>query len=190
MIAPPGNMRGYFGIGVERMSKPRNMGAVMRTAHAFGASFFFSLGSAIDPFKARSSDTADSSHTLPTYHYDDATGLCLPQHCVLIGIELTDDAIELPSFFHPPAAAYVLGPEWGSLSPETLSRCQRVVKIPTRFCVNVSVAGAVVMYDRMLSTGRFRERALSMQNEAKPRPPHVQGDRMIRKEAGDEKSRD
>ena len=29
-------MRGYFGIGVENVSKAMNAGAVMRTAHAFG----------------------------------------------------------------------------------------------------------------------------------------------------------
>ena len=32
-------MRGYFGMGVERISKAMNMGAIMRTAHAFGAGF-------------------------------------------------------------------------------------------------------------------------------------------------------
>ena len=31
--------RGYFGIGAEGISKPMNLGALMRTAHAFGASF-------------------------------------------------------------------------------------------------------------------------------------------------------
>jgi len=35
-------MRGYFGIGVEGISKAYNLGAVLRTAHAFGASFAFS----------------------------------------------------------------------------------------------------------------------------------------------------
>ena len=31
-------MRGYFGIGVEGISKPMNLGSLFRTAHAFGAS--------------------------------------------------------------------------------------------------------------------------------------------------------
>ena len=37
-------MRGYFGIGVENVSKAMNAGAVMRTAHAFGANFSFFVG--------------------------------------------------------------------------------------------------------------------------------------------------
>ena len=36
----------------------------------------------------------------------------------------------------------------GSLSPALLARCDTIVKIPTLFCVNVAMAGAVVMYDR------------------------------------------
>ena len=36
-------MRGYFGIGVEGISKAMNLGNLMRSAHAFGASFFFTV---------------------------------------------------------------------------------------------------------------------------------------------------
>ena len=36
-------MRGYFGIGVESISKPMNVGNLIRSAHAFGADFFFAI---------------------------------------------------------------------------------------------------------------------------------------------------
>ena len=36
-------MRGYFGIGVEGISKTMNVGNLFRTAHAFGASFVFTI---------------------------------------------------------------------------------------------------------------------------------------------------
>ena len=39
-------MRGYFGIGVEGISKPMNLGNLLRSAHAFGASFFFTVSPA------------------------------------------------------------------------------------------------------------------------------------------------
>ena len=64
----------------------------------------------------------------------------------------------MPEFRHPKAAAYVLGRERGDLTPEMLARCDHVVKIPTRFCINVSLAGALVMYDRVRSMGGFRDR--------------------------------
>ena len=34
---PEARSRGYFGIGVEGVSKSANVGALLRTAHAFGA---------------------------------------------------------------------------------------------------------------------------------------------------------
>ena len=73
-------------------------------------------------------------------------------------MELLDEAVDLPSFRHPLRAAYVLGPEHGSLSPELLERCDYMVKIPTRFCINVAMAGAIVMYDRVRSWRRFADR--------------------------------
>ena len=39
-------MRGYFGIGVENLSKQMNAGSLFRTAHAFGASFVFTIAQA------------------------------------------------------------------------------------------------------------------------------------------------
>ena len=40
-------MRGYFGVGIEQSSKPMNAGNLFRTAHAFGASFLFTVNSRI-----------------------------------------------------------------------------------------------------------------------------------------------
>ena len=71
------------------------------------------------------------------------------------------EAGELPSFRHPTRAAYVLGPEMGDLSPEMLGQCQHVIKIPMKFCINVGVAGALVMYDRAISMGRFADRPVA-----------------------------
>ena len=61
-------------------------------------------------------------------------------------------------FATPLRAAYVLGPEKGSLSSALVKRCHHIVKIPTKFCVNVGIAGAMVIYDRMVSLGTQAER--------------------------------
>jgi len=99
----------------------------------------------------------------------------LPDDCRLVGVELTPDAIELPSFRHPPKAAYVLGPEGGSLSPAMIERCEFTVKIPMNFCINVAMAGAIVMYDRMHSLGRFAERPIAAGGPKELLRPHVHG---------------
>jgi tRNA G18 (ribose-2'-O)-methylase SpoU len=151
-------LRGYFGIGVEGISKPMNLGALLRTAHAFHASFSFAIRAAFDVKAVLASDTSVALDNMPVQLYADVADFNLPLGCRLVGIEITDDAIELPSFTHPPAAAYVLGAERDSLSPELQARCDFIVRVPTRFCVNLAVAGAIVMYDRMISLGRFAER--------------------------------
>ncbi len=150
-------MRGYFAIGAERISKPMNMGNLLRSAHAFGAKFFFTIGAHPRAFEAKS-DTSKASNRLPIYHWAFPEDMQLPLRCRLVGVELTEDAVDLPSFRHPLHAAYVLGPELGTLSPALLSRCDAVVKIPTAFCINVAMAGAIVMYDRMRSLGTFKDR--------------------------------
>ena len=151
-------MRGYFAIGAEGISKPMNLGALMRTANAFGASVVFSVGAADRVKVAYKADTSKTFESVPYYQWNAMDDIALPKGCQMVGIELTDDAIELPEFRHPKSAAYVLGRERGDLSPEMLARCDHVVKIPTRFCINVSLAGALVMYDRVLSMGGFRDR--------------------------------
>jgi tRNA G18 (ribose-2'-O)-methylase SpoU len=168
-------LRGYFAIGSERISKPMNLGSLLRSAHAFGASFFFAIAPAFDARRVKLSDTSDAARHLPLYTYASVEELVLPRGCALIGVELTEEAVELPSFRHPQAAAYVLGPEKGSLSEALQARCDYVVKIPTRFCVNVGTAGAIVMYDRMISLGRFARRPVNPRAAAEPPSRHVQG---------------
>ena len=101
--------------------------------------------------------------------------LFLPKGCALVGIELTDDATDLPSFRHPAQAAYVLGPERASLSPDLLERCDYVIKIPTQFCVNVAIAGAIVMYDRVKTLGKFARPPVTSRGEPEVLPKQIFG---------------
>lgn len=156
----PPKARGYFGIGAERISKALNVGNLMRSAHGFGASFTFTIGASYHRDEAHA-DTSKGRNHVPHFDWTGLDELHLPEKCSLIGIELTDDAVDLPSFRHPMKAAYVLGPEKGSLSPPLLDRCTHIVRIPTRFCVNVAMAGAIVMYDRTISLSRFPPRPVS-----------------------------
>jgi len=134
-----------------------NFGNLARTAYGFGASFVFTLSPG-RRIETPDSDTPNSHQHMPWYNFDSVENIHLPDGCRLVGVELTDEAIELPSFRHPTMAAYILGPENGSLSPELVDKCEFIIKIPTLFCLNVATAGAIVMYDRVQSMGRFNER--------------------------------
>jgi tRNA G18 (ribose-2'-O)-methylase SpoU len=151
-------MRGYCALGVEGVSKPRNAGAVIRTAHAFGAAFAFTVGDILTRQEIHHADTSKAIEQIPLYMFPSVQELALPEGCQLVGIELTDDAVVLPSFRHPRSAAYVLGAERIGLTEEMLDLCDHVIKIPTKFSLNLAVAGALVMYDRVQSMDRFAPR--------------------------------
>ncbi|WP_316858245.1 RNA methyltransferase [uncultured Cohaesibacter sp.] len=161
-------MRGYFAIGVQGLSKEGNFGNLLRTAHAFGASFFFTLASK-KSFAKPGTDTSHSSDHIPYYPWANEEEMILPKDCRLIGVELTDEAIALPSFRHPAKAAYILGPERGNLSQAVQDKCDFIVKIPTLFCLNVATAGAIIMYDRVQSMGGFSERPVRAGGPKDPR---------------------
>ena len=166
--------RGYFGIGIEGVSKPMNFGNLARSAYGFGASFVFTVAPG-KRISAPRSDTTSSRDHMPWYSYDSADTMQLPDDCRLIGVELIDEAIELPSFRHPMQAAYILGPENGSLSPQMTRQCEFVIKIPIAFCINVAMAGVVVMYDRMVSLGRYAERPIGAGGPSQDLRKHVHG---------------
>lgn len=174
-------MRGYFGLGVERISKPMNVGNLFRSAHAFGADFVFAIAPAVDLRQIYKSDTSETARHVPLYEFASVAELKLPRGCRLVGVELLDEAVDLPSFTHPAQAAYVLGPERGALSPELAARCEHIVRIPTRFCVNVGTAGAILMYDRMISRGRFAPRPPRPGGPAEALPRHVHGGPVLRR---------
>jgi tRNA G18 (ribose-2'-O)-methylase SpoU len=170
----PPNIRGYFGIGVEGISKAVNLGNLLRSAHAFGASFVFTIGADARALEMRADTSRAESH-LPLYHWRGLDEMLLPKGCSLVGIEILDESADLPSFPHPLRAAYVLGPERGQLTAALVARCQHLVRIPTAFSLNVATAGAIVMYDRLRTLGRFAPRPVAEGADAEALAPHVHG---------------
>jgi hypothetical protein len=94
---------------------------------------------------------------------------------------LLPDAAALPAFRHPLNAAYVLGPERSGLSAEMRARCRHLVRIPTRFALNLAVAGALVLYDRLLQHGRFADRPVASGDGGKPPPRGTHGHPVFRR---------
>ncbi len=176
-----GLTRGYFGIGVEGISKPMNVGSLYRSAHAFGADFVFAIAPAVDLRALNRADTSRTAKHLPFYEYPALDALRLPRGCRLVGVELVEDAVDLPSFSHPERAAYVLGPERGSLSGALLERCDFTVRIPTRFCINVGMAGVILMYDRLITRGRFAKRPPKAGGPVEALPEHAHGGPVLRR---------
>ena len=179
--------RGYFGIGVEGITKGYNLGNLARSAHAFGANFFFTVAPLVSVKRVRATDTSGAFDSVPYNHYKNLDEFQLPHGCQLVGVELVENSIELPSFRHPTRAAYILGPEMGNLSEETMARCDHIIKIPMHFCINVGVAGALVMYDRLISSGRHAPRPVRAGGPTEELVNHGAGLRIKLRTAQDEK---
>jgi tRNA G18 (ribose-2'-O)-methylase SpoU len=145
-------VRGFFGIGIEAGKTPENVGGLWRSAHAFGASFIFTVGHRY-PQHAQATDTTKAWKSIPLIEYRDCDALLYakPRDCELVGVDCGYDdwsPVMLPKYAHPERAIYVLGAEDRGLSSDMLECVTRLIEIPGDYCLNVATAGSVVMYDR------------------------------------------
>lgn len=147
-------VRGYFGIGLILPKNEMNVGTLLRSAHAFGAGFCFTIGRR---YRRQPSDTLNTTQHIPFYHYETADDFFnrIPVGCAPVVIEV-DGRHELPAYSHLPRAVYILGPEDGSVPPSVQDRAAHSVRIPTKLCLNVATAGSIVMYDRIAKQSQDR----------------------------------
>lgn len=145
---------GFFTIGVYHPKHHQNIGTLLRSAYGFGAATIFTVG---QRFTKQSSDTEGAWTKIPIIHFRDIGDLIehLPYSCPLIGIELSEKSGPLNYFRHPERAAYLLGAEDHGLPPSVANQCHGLVSIPgASRCLNVAVAGSIVMYDRVSKHGK------------------------------------
>lgn len=144
------NNRGFYGIGIYHPKHLCNQGTLWRSALCFGAAFVFTVGKR---FRDQASDTTRSYRHIPMLHFLTLEDLVshLPHSCPLVGVELDGAATPLDRYVHPERACYLLGAEDRGLPPEVMGKCVSLIQIDgLRHCLNVSTAGSLVMYDRMI----------------------------------------
>ena len=136
-----------FAIGVDHPKREVNIGTLWRSAFCLGAALVFTVGRRYEP---HGGDTVKAWRNIPCLHFTtwDEYRDHAPLAWTPIGIEIGRAAIDLRAFHHPREAVYLLGAEDGGLTNEAAALCKTLVVIPSRYCLNVSVAGSIVMYDR------------------------------------------
>lgn len=141
-------MRGYFGIGIENPKTIENVGTLWRSAFIMGAAFIFTIGTRI---KQQCSDTVKAYKYIPYFRYDNFEDFnkSIPYDCPLIGIENIDKSQPIENYRHPERCIYLLGSEDNGLSKQAISKCKDLIILPGTYCLNVSVAGSLVLYDRI-----------------------------------------
>ncbi len=136
----PGNSL-LLGVALWRVADPGNVGAIVRTAGAFGASVALSAGCA-DPTSPRAlRASAGAIFRVPLAGFDEARGrrIALVAHG---GRPLAEVALEEPLTF-------VLGAEREGLPEDVVARCDEVATIPIEGAVeslNVAAAAAIALY--------------------------------------------
>lgn len=137
-------MRGYFGVGLARSKSKLNVGATLRAANCFGASFVAVSGRR---YTHAVTDTMKSFRSVPLFSVDCLLSV-IPYACTLVAVEISKDATCLTEFTHPERAFYMFGPEGGTLTDSEMKNALKV-SIPTSRCLNLSAAVNVVLYDRI-----------------------------------------
>ena len=140
--------RGYFGIGIENCKTELNIGTLWRSAHIMGASFIFTIGKR---YKKQSSDTMKTWRSIPLYHYDTFEEFykSMPHDCILTGVEIHESSKPIKEYKHPERCIYLLGAEDHGLSSIAIEKCHNLIQLEGDYCLNVSVAGSIVIFDRL-----------------------------------------
>lgn len=146
--------RGYAIVALENPMDGYNVGHTLRAAMCFDTRLVVIAGAdpSIDLSRLPTDPGRAWRHT-PVLKVDNALD-SLPYDCTPVAIELTDDAEDLVQFQHPERACYIFGPENGTISRETLDRCDHIVKIPVQLSLNLAATVNIVLYDRMLKLRR------------------------------------
>lgn len=156
-------MRGYFGVAMYHTKNELNVGGLWRSSTAFGASFVATVGRRYQ--RKQASDTHNAREHTPLFHYADMDDLRahLPYGCLIVGVEMSDQAVSLERFVHPQKALYLLGAEDHGLPQNVTDQCHRVVSIPTAvpWSLNVASAGSIVVAHRFMSASTKRLQVVS-----------------------------
>lgn len=142
-------MRGFCAVGISNTKTAVNVGTLWRSADLLDAAFIFTVGRR---YKRQCSDTMKTWRHTPLFHFETVQDLVghLPYDCLLVGVELDEDATPIQSYTHPARCCYLLGAEDHGLLNGERHRCHQLIQLPGRRSMNVAVAGSIVLYDRWL----------------------------------------
>lgn len=151
---------------IHRINNPVNVGAILRTAEAAGASGAIATRDTSDPFSPKSLRGAmGSAFRLPVWFgpaYEEAVAWCRQHEIQTICADVHASASYDQVDWKRPSAL-ILGPESTGLTREEIAAADHAVKIPMRSAaesLNVAVAGGVMLYEavrqRTLLSGQMK----------------------------------
>lgn len=138
---------------LHQINNPVNVGAILRTAEAAGATGIITTKNTSDPFSPKSLRGAmGSAFRLPIWRnadFAEAVAWCRKRKISLIGTT-AGATVKHTDFDWKRSGALVLGPESTGLTDEELKATDQAVSIPMQGEVeslNVSVAAGIILYE-------------------------------------------
>jgi TrmH family RNA methyltransferase len=139
-------------VGLEAVRDPGNLGTIVRTVDAAGASGIVLVGACVDPYSQEAVRASMGSvFNVPLVRASAQDGLAWAQRCPgdIVGAHLkaTDD---FRSVAYRQPTLLLMGSEGPGLSPELSAACTRRVRIPMAGHIdslNLAVATALMLYE-------------------------------------------
>ena len=138
---------------LHQINNPVNVGAILRTAEAAGATGIIATRNTSDPFSPKSLRGAmGSAFRLPIWRdasFDEAISWCRGRKISLVGTD-AESSTKHTDWNWNRASALVLGPESTGLTSDELKETDQMVSIPMYGEVeslNVSVAAGIILYE-------------------------------------------
>jgi len=144
---------------MHRINNPVNVGAILRTAEAAGATGVIATQETSDPYSPKSLRGAmGSAFRLPIWHgptYLTAVAWCKNQGMMTVCADVHANSGHDQVDWKKPAAL-ILGPESSGLSQEEIEAADQSVRIPMKGAaesLNVAVAAGVLLYEAARQRG-------------------------------------
>jgi RNA methyltransferase, TrmH family len=138
---------------MHRINNPVNVGAILRTAEAAGATAAIATRESSDPFSPKSLRGAmGSAFRLPIWRgptYESVIAWCNARSIATVCAELQASSRHDEVDWRR-ASALILGPESQGLSPEEIALADQSIRIPMKGeaeSLNVAVAAGVLLYE-------------------------------------------
>jgi len=138
---------------LHQINNPVNVGAILRTAEAAGATGVITTSNTSDPFSPKSLRGAmGSAFRLPIWSgptYDEVIDWCRKRSIATVCTDAEADT-DYTDVDWASANALLLGPESTGFTPEQLAKADRKVRIPMQGMaesLNVSVAAGILLFE-------------------------------------------
>lgn len=139
--------RGFAMLGLRNPKSGENVGGACRAAHCYGAAGVIVDGKRRNKLMQHPTDTMKAYRHMPLQWVDDLFE-AIPYACIPIAVELHPRARAIEYAKHPERAIYIFGAEDATLGKETIDRCESVIYVPTRDCMNLAATANVILFDR------------------------------------------